>query len=499
MLNIDLHKLKPKELIARRVKSAKDDLRQLFDGASLKQRVEPVPVPAPSSDEDHIHRLATVAQSWLDFERLFSRRRALSNQTIAEARHDFCQALVQSFSGHSPAASPPQVLQRSSSPTGLPSPRLIRPSPEHSPAPSATTFMDQTAVAFPLFDSMLQEEPVPSPEFSDEELQREFDEFSFHSSQEEEWTSEIESRKQNAMNRALSDMKRQLANPVPRLSSYFSDDSLADSAAHRTLVNPQPACSSAFSEKDGSSSSCSADQEDEVEDSMSVSLSIAITPPESPVCITTLVVDAGIVPLCPVELSLSSQMDDATLDEELECEGSTGHGGTTAASTTSVVVQTGDSSESQASSVPSSRCSALGRGTSCMDNVWEVLATYVPRLLTRISEESLADEYEIHATAQPPVSFRRPMSQYRKLLWFRRQCTSLFDHLDQVDSTLVTVLAEVPESSEAASSSNAGRPLAVTTGTEDGPISTLVVNSVKTLRRARKFMDLKVSYFGRVG
>ncbi|KAF8553059.1 hypothetical protein OG21DRAFT_1485711 [Imleria badia] len=482
VLNADLRKLKPKELIVGRVKSAKDNLRQLFDGASLRQRAEPargssdsistepacsttasnvgtsglldsssslaVSVPAPldeqDEDEDHIHRLISVAQSWLDFERLFSRRRARSDQTIdsEEARHDFCQALVQSFSDHSLVASPPQAPQSSSNLADLPSFRPICSPTGYSPAPSATTLMDQTAVTLHLFDSTVQEKPAQSPEFSDEELRREFDEFSFHSSQEEDWTSEVESRKQNAMNRALSGMKRQLAVPVPRLSSYVSDDSLADSAAHRTLVNPQPACSSVFSEDDNSSS-YSADQEDEVEeDSKSVSLSITITPPDSPVCSATLVVDVAIIPTCSTELLLSSQMDDPTSDEEQDD--------------------------------PEPRAELLEDGT---DNVWEVLATYVPRLLTRISEEPLAVEYEIHATAQPPVSFKR-------------QRTTLLDHMDQADSTPAATLAEGTGSS-GATSSNAGPPLVATTGTEDDPISSSVLNPTKTLRRVRKFMDLK--------
>ena len=497
MLNADLHKLKPRELIARKVKSAKEDLRQLFDDASLKQRVETargssdsistelacsttgsnvgnfgsldsssslsVSVPADSDEqdeeyEDHLRCLTVVAQSWLDCERLFSRCRALSDQTIEEARQDFCQALVQSFSDCSLTASPLQVSQSSLGLVDSPSFHPTCSSPEYSPAPSATTLANQTTLTFRPFESMVPEKPAQSPEFSDEELRREFDEFSFHSSQEEEWTSEVESRKQNAMNRALSDMKRKLAIPVPQLSWYLSDDSLVDSAAHRTLVNPQTPCSGIFSQEADNSSSYAADEEDEADGDESVSVS----PFNSPICTATLDVDAAISPTCPAKRSLSSQMDDPTSDEKQD--------------------------------EPDPRVADIEDG---IGNVWEVLATHIPRLLTRISEESLADEYEIEATAQtPPLSFRRPISQYRTIL--RHQCSSFLDHMDQVDSTPASPLVEGTGSSEVAPS-NAGTSFATTKDTEDDPASSPVVNPGKILRRTRKFTDLKVSHSGGVG
>jgi hypothetical protein len=493
VLNADLHKLKPRGLIARKVKSAKEDLRQLFDDASLKQRVETargssdsistelacsttasnvgnfnsldsssslaVSVPAHSDEQDeedgdYLRCLTAVARSWLDFEPLFSRCRALSDQTIEEARHDFCQALVQSFSDRSPTASPLQVSQSSGSLVDFPSFHPACSSPGYSPAPSATTLANQTTLTFRPFESMIPEKRAQSPEFSDEELQREFDEFSFHSSQEEEWTSEVESRKQNAMNRALSDMKRALAIPVPRLSSHLSDDSLADSAAHRTLVNSQTPCSGICSQEADNSSSYAADEEDEAdEDDESLSLF------DSPVSTATPDVDAAIIPTCPAILWLSSQMDDPTSGERQDN--------------------------------PDPMVADIEDGT---DNVWEVLATHVPRLLTRISEESLADEYEIEATAQPPpLSFSRPISQYRTILRFRH-----LDHMDQVDPTPAAPLAEGTGSSEAAPS-NAGTSFAATKDTENDPTPSPVVNPGKTLRRMRKFMDLKVSHGGGVG
>ena len=494
MLNTDLQKLKPRELIARKVKSAKEDLRQLFDNASVKQPAgtaigpsdsspaEPacsttasnvsrfsslhslsspaVSVPDNSDDEDegHVRRLIVVAHGWLDFERLFSRCRAAPDQTIEGARHDFCQALVQSFSVSSPTASP-QVPQSSDNLADFPSFHPICSSPGYSPAPSASTLANQTSLTLRPFESMVPEKPAQSPDFSDEELQREFDEFSFHSSQEEEWTSEVESRKQNAINRALSDMKRKLADPVPQLSRYFSDDSLTDSVARQTLVD-QTSRSGIFSQEDDNSSSYAADEEDEAdEDDGSVSVSVSLL--DSPVCTTTPVVDAAIVPTLPATFSPSCQMDDPTSDETQDD--------------------------------PDLGVADIGDGT---DNVWEVLATYVPRLLTRISEESLADAYEIEATAQsPPLSFRRPLSQYRAILRFRHQWTSLPDHVDRVDYMPASPLAEGTGSSSPAPS-NGGTSFAATEDTENDPTSSTVVNPRRALRRMREFMDLKVSHGG---
>ena len=496
MLNTDLQKLKPRELIARKVKSAKEDLRQLFDNASLKQPADIAVGPSDSSpaelacsttasdvnrfssldslsspavsvpdnsddeDEDHVRRLIVVAHGWLDFERLFSRCRAAPDQTIEGARHDFCQALIQSFSDSSPTASPLQVPQSSDNLADFPSFHPICSSPGYSPAPSAITLANQTSLTLRPFESMVPEKPAQSPDFSDEELQREFDEFSFHSSQEEEWTSEVESRKQNAINRALSDMRRKLAVPVPRLSRYFSDDSLADSVARQTLVDQTP-CSGIFSQEADNSSSYAADEEDEAdEDDESFPVPVSLL--DSPVCTATPVVDAAIIPTLPATLSPSLQMDDPTSDKTQDD--------------------------------PDLRVADIGDGS---DNVWEVLATHVPRLLTRISEESLADEYEIEATAQsPPLSFRRPVSQYRAILRFRHQRTSLPDHVDRVDYMPASPLAEGTGSSSPAPSSR-GISFAATEDTENDPTTSTVVNPRKTLRRMRKFVDLKVSHGGR--
>ncbi|KAN0078135.1 hypothetical protein V8E55_010192 [Tylopilus felleus] len=413
VLNADLHKLKPKELIARRVKSAKEDLRQLFDNAtasdsgissSLDSSVSlAVSVPTPldekdEDDEDHIHRLTAIAQSWLDFERLFSQSRSRFDQTIEEARHNFCQALVQSLSDHSPVASP---LQFSSDLADLPSFDPVSSLPGYSPAPSFTTWTNQTTITCPQFESsVLNGKPNQLPEFSDEELQREFDKFSFHSSQDEEWTSEVESRKQNAINRALLDMKRKLAFPVPRLSSYFSDDSLADTAAQQTFVNPPPSCSSVSCKGDDNDSSYSADKEDETEDN-DKSVSLSTTPPDSPVGAPLPVVDDA-----------AKQADPEFGAEHID-DG--------------------------------------------IENVSEALAPYVPRFLTCIPEESLADEYENEPITEPPaLSFRRPGSQYRKISSFTRQCTSILDPIYENEN------------------------------------SSPVANTGKTLRRVGNFVDLRI-------
>ncbi|KAI9463873.1 hypothetical protein HD554DRAFT_2123484 [Boletus coccyginus] len=464
VLNADLHRLKPRELIARKVKSAKEDLRQLFDDASVKQRVEPAsnpsgsvstepprsttpsnasnfsslgspsPLPiAPSDeqdeeDEDHIHRLTAVAQGGrgMTFARLSFDRSRIPRLLLPRSRYLGLFDLIDSSPFHPICAFA-----------------------GYSPTPSATTLANQTTVAF----RVVSEKPAQSPEFSDEELQREFDQFSFHSSQDEEWTSETESRKQNAMNRALSDMKRKLAVPVPRLSSYFSDDSLADSAAQQTLVDPPALCSGVVSQETDDGSIYSADQEDEGEED-DKSVSSSGSPPDSLVYTPTL--DGNVLPTYPAELSLSCQMNDPTLNE------------------------TQDS--------PGPRATDGEDGT---DNVWEVLAAYVPRkLLTRISEESLADEYEIEATAEPPPSFRRPIFPYRKNLWFRRQCTSLLDHMDQVDSKSATRLTGGTVSPDAATSS-VEISFATAVDTDSNSCSSSVVNSGKTLRRVRKFVDLK--------
>lgn len=496
MLNADLQNLKPGKLFARKVKSAKEDLRHLFDNASLKQPVDPArapgdsisatslvgtpsslvpsssPVPAllddqdDQDDDDHFHCLTVVAQSWLDFERLFTRRRALPDPTIDEARHDFCQALVQSFSDHSPVAS---SLEDGDTPLQVPpSPgNLVDLSSAHptslifSPPSPAIALANQKIVCS--FESTAPENPAQSPEFSDEDLKREFDRFSFDSSQEEEWTSELDSKKQNAINRTLSDMKRKLAVPVPKLSSYFSDDSLADSAAHWTLVNPQASCSGASSKVADNSSIYSADQEDEVDGEDEP---IAVSPPDSPVCTdaATVDVDAAIIPPFPAEPRPSSQMYDLT------------------------------------SNGSSPRIAHIEDET---DSVWQVLAVHVPTPLARIPEESFADEYEIEATAQPPpLSFGRPISEYRKQLHLKRQCTSLLDDIDQVDSKPAAPLAEGTECPEAASS-EVGSSFPTTTDTDSDPTSSSVVSfkvsfqtyPEKTLRRVRKFADLKVSFW----
>ena len=467
VLNADFQGLKPGKLFARKVKSTKDDLKHLFNQASRQHRVERAGAPTnsismepvcstatsdvnmtrslgPSSsssptfavpalsdedeDEGYLHSLTAVAHRWLTFEQLFPRRRALSNPTIEEARHDFCQALIQSFPDHLPRDISSQVS----------------PSSEDSVGP---TLLDHASMVSPPASSrsVVGEK---SPEFSDEELQREFDNFSFHSSDEEEWTSEIESRKQNTFNRMLLGMKRELAIPIPKLSAYFSDDSLADSAAHRTPANPQVPCSVASSEISDESSIYSADQEEESdEDEESVADSL------------------------PDSLSRSDTLT------------------TFPPSTTPPLF---DARETQDSTTPS-----IAYVADEIDDVWKALATHVPRLLTRISEESLADEYEVEATGQaPPLSFRRPISQYRERLQPGPKCTSLSNCMD---SKPVVPSVGGTELSETEPSDTEPSPFTTTTtdnGLRSSSVASLEVSfqNFRTLRRARKFTDLKVSY-----
>ncbi|KAG9312522.1 hypothetical protein JVU11DRAFT_6917 [Chiua virens] len=300
VFSADISGFSPRQLIARKVKSAKDDLRQLFDGASSKQRVEPArrpsdtelassapvsrarqpnsPDPEDEQVEDHFRCLTATAQAWLDFERLFSRRRSLLDSKVEEARHEFCQALVQSFSDQ-----PPQVPRSSvDAPSSLPS--------------SAVSSSVQ-------FESAASEERQP-PEFSDEDLAREFDEFSFHSSQEEDWTSEVESRKQNAMNQVLSDMKRKLAVPIPKLSSYLSDNSLADSVAHQ--ANPRSPSKNA-----DNVSFYSPDDDETDGDHHSL--------PDSPVFTDTLMLDIDATASPPLSFAQASPHD-ASYDADQEDE-----------------------------------------------------------------------------------------------------------------------------------------------------------------------------------
>ncbi|KIJ19403.1 hypothetical protein PAXINDRAFT_7889 [Paxillus involutus ATCC 200175] len=216
-------------------------------------------------------------------------------------------------------------------------------------------------------------------------FQKEFDNFSFHTVDEEEWTSEAEARKQNALNRLFSSMKRELAIHVPKLSSYFSDDSLADSATRAPVkVRVPRRCESAREREFDNCSFYSADEEDESEgegEGGEGEESSVITAPESPLPASEVPgADKAIVPTCHSAPSPSSQTD------------------------VSVTVEQQDLRDPGAE-IPAD-------GTS---DVWQLLAAHVPTLLTRISEESLADEYEIEAIAQPPpLSFKRPSPPYAR-------------------------------------------------------------------------------------
>lgn len=496
VLSADLQR--PGKLLARKVKSAKEDLGHLFNNTSAKQPVDLVSAPGdstapslvgtPSSldsssspainvpallddqdddDNNHLHSLVVVAQSWLDFERLFPRRRAPSDPTIEEARRGFCQALVQLVSDRPSAVSPPQresdprtpvraPNERHASPPGSSLPSACPASPASSSASSGTTLANQTTRTICPFESTAPEKPARSPEFSDEDLERDFDAFSFHSSQEEEWTSEVESRRQNAFNRALSDMKRQLAVPVPTLSSHFSDDSLADSAAHQTLVNPQASRLRVDGTvDDDAGSTYSADLEDEADQDEST----VVLPPDPTILtdVPTADVDAAPISPFPAEPVLSSQTCDLI----------------TRVSPSPTVAHTEDGTD-----------------------IWQELAAYVPTLLTSITEESFADEYEIEAIAQqPPLPFGRPISEYRRRVRSRRQCASLLDYTDQAKPAAPR--AEGTGSSEVALLDVGASSFATTTDTDLDPSPSSVVSfevSERTLRRVRRFTDLKVSH-----
>ncbi|KAG6372636.1 hypothetical protein JVT61DRAFT_7388 [Boletus reticuloceps] len=211
-------------------------------------------------DEDHCHRLVAVAQSWLDFEQLVPQCCAGSDQTIEQARRDFCHDPVQSFPGCSPIPSSLQVDRRSSNPADPVSLPSVSSPHLSSQAPSVTSLTGQTTVT-----STVAAKPARSPEFSDEESQRESDNFSFHFSQDEEWTDEVEARMQNAIDRMLEDARRQLAVPVLNFSVLFPDDLLADSVAHQTAANPRTSRSGASSLEDYNGS-YSVDPEDEREE-----------------------------------------------------------------------------------------------------------------------------------------------------------------------------------------------------------------------------------------
>ncbi|KAF8132354.1 hypothetical protein EV363DRAFT_1397994 [Boletus edulis] len=155
-----------------------------------------------------------------------------------------------------------------------------------SQAPSSTSLTGQTTVA-----STVPAKPARSPELCDvestekpntdcgadyvkvgqklppsltselrpEESHRESDNFSFHFSQDEEWTDEVEARMQNAIDRMLEDARRQIAEPILNFSVLFPDDLLADSVAHQT-ANPRTPHSGASSLEDYG------DQDDETEE-----------------------------------------------------------------------------------------------------------------------------------------------------------------------------------------------------------------------------------------
>ncbi|KIJ69525.1 hypothetical protein HYDPIDRAFT_165043 [Hydnomerulius pinastri MD-312] len=350
-----------------------------------------------SVDEvDYLGLLAAAGQSWLDMPDLFSKRRTLGMvDVVEEARNAFCRALgslckeetsripPQDSTHESPHTSHvtlPTSTKRTSSPTSVLS---------LSPAPLSTGLQSDPADTAP-GPSNRSEANAPretmntSPSgLSYDDLQLEFDKFSFHTSDEEEWTSEVEERKQNQFNRQLSDMKRSLNDPVPKLSKYFSEDSLAECAKRDGLGE---ADGDAVEVELDSSSAYSADDEDWSSEVEGVDESLVTTASEPSSCSLDSPTDLPAVleptPSSPLALLAPTQPEVSDADND---EGGTHE---------------------------HARERAIDVGPS---DVWKSLATHVRTLLSRISEESLADEYEIEATAQaPPVSFKRPSPPYKR-------------------------------------------------------------------------------------
>ncbi|KIJ07785.1 hypothetical protein PAXINDRAFT_19049 [Paxillus involutus ATCC 200175] len=374
---------KPRDLVVRKVKSVKADFKQLFkvpgeaahglSCANLPEKRDELAQPAPTygsgeEDPDYLCAAAAAAQSWIDLSTLLPRRRVLgADDTIEKERSAFCQAFVELYAGGSSNSSPEKES---------PLPSSSRTDLTHSFPPSASDHPLSSSSAtssIPLPSSQTDALPtlpsrpkvgtgVRSPEFSDEEFQKEFDNFSFHTVDEEEWTSEVEARKQNELNRLFSSMKRELAIPVPKLSSYFSDDSLADSATRAPVKVRAPRRRESAREREFDNSSFySADEEDEGEDEEEEREGGVLSVPEAPP-------------------SPSSHTDVPVTVEQQDLR-------------------------DPGAEIPED-------GTS---DVWQLLAAHVPTLLTRISEESLAEEYEIEAIAQPPpLSFKRPSPPYAR-------------------------------------------------------------------------------------
>ncbi|KAF8840296.1 hypothetical protein BDN67DRAFT_659423 [Paxillus ammoniavirescens] len=395
LLHTDL--TRPRDVVVRKVRSVKADFKQLFKVPSeaarglsctnLPKKRDELAQPAPTygsgeEDPDYLCSAAAAAQSWIGPSTLLPRRHVVgADDMIEKAQSAFSQAFVDLYAGGSSISSPEkQSPLPSSSPIDLthsfPS-SLSDPPLTFASAPSSISLPSRQIDALLSLPSRPKVTEtgtgVRSAEFSDEEFQKEFDNFSFHTVDEEEWTSGVEARKQNELNRLFSSMKRELAIPVPKLSSYFSDDSLAESAT-RALVKVQAPCrrESAREREFDNCSFYSADEEDEGEDvcdgghGEGERVSVTSAP------------ESAIVSACHSAPSLSSQLD------------------------ISVTVKQRDLRDPGAE-IPED-------GTS---DVWQLLATHVPRLLTRISEESLADEYEIEVIAQsPPLSFKRPSPPY---------------------------------------------------------------------------------------
>ncbi|KAG6372055.1 hypothetical protein JVT61DRAFT_8763 [Boletus reticuloceps] len=300
VLHGDHHWLKRTYLFVRQVKSAEDDPRQALrrcvpeatarapgDFVHAEELSSPTtasnvvifnsldslfsPASSVLADEqdegkDHVHQLLAVARSWLDFRRqLFSRRRALSDQTVVEeAIRGFCQAPIRSLV-RSPAGSPlPQVHQSSRQIHQPPSPmpHSLLSSPGYSQAPSATSSsINQQAVEL-MASELLSHPSLPTR--------------SCNASS----TSLSGPRKLNrgniVTNRALSDSL------VPTTVFIFIALAFLGYASHSTL-------------------------EDEAEENDNP---LSVTPPSSPVSAATLVVDTVTTPVSPAKLSLSSQMDE---------------------------------------------------------------------------------------------------------------------------------------------------------------------------------------------
>ena len=215
LLNANLQGLEPGQLFTCKVKRTKDDPKHLFNHASQQHRVEPpdsifmeperptvasnllarsldpssspsFTVPTFSDEDDYRHSLIPVAHSWL---LLLSRHRTLIDPTNVKTRHDFCQALSQYHHALCSLIAGTPVFRESRR-------------------------RNRTTFCFPgLFPGFLRaftsgaDNDWLSGRGRPNSRTKIWSNLSSHSSEKEEWTLEVESRKQDAFNKTLSGLK----------------------------------------------------------------------------------------------------------------------------------------------------------------------------------------------------------------------------------------------------------------------------------------------------